>query len=321
VPDASVLGFSSWTQVAASRGYKVTGPVVVGGVGFFTAVLDRLQQSKDRFIYNDQPLYLELTVPAGVALAFVMGIIEYHPPSYQIRFLLPGTPIYAGTAGSITKLGPYPRGSNDPEGKYAWRIGMMALVCDAYGCRWYWGQHVQYYDFTISQVCPAVCPAGQQCDPATGTCVPKLPCTAPCTHLDPNTNTCVSTCTPGQQCDAASNQCIITCSPGMQRDPLTNTCVSVCPADAQWNPDTKSCQTWLDRYMAWLISGVVVALVAIGILAVFLLTRKKPAPSPGYKPYYPTAPAAPALKPGGPQAVKPAAHRPMVIARREEEKK
>jgi len=166
------------------------------------------------------------------------------------------------------------------------------------------------------------CPAGQHWDPATNTCVvTPVQCTAPCTHLDPNTNTCVSTCTPGQQCDAASNQCIITCSPGMQRDPLTNTCVSVCPADAQWNPDTKSCQTWLDRYMAWLISGVVVALVAIGILAVFLLTRKKPAPSPGYKPYYPTAPAAPMLKPGAPQAVKPAAHRPMVIARREEEKK
>ena len=66
---------------------------------------------------------------------------------------------------------------------------------------------------------------------------------------------------------------------------------------------------------------VIAALVVIGILAVFLLTRKKPTPSPGYKPYYPTAPAAPMLKPGAPQAVKPAAHRPMVIARREEEKK
>ena len=166
------------------------------------------------------------------------------------------------------------------------------------------------------------CPIGQHWDSATNACIPNpIVCTAPCTHLDPNTNTCVSTCTPGQQCDAASNQCVITCSPGMQRDPLTNTCVSACRADAQWNPDTMSCQTWLDRYMAWVISGVVVALVVIGILAVFLLTRKKPAPSPGYKPYYPTAPAAPTLKPGAPQAVKPAAHRPMVIARREEEKK
>jgi hypothetical protein len=71
----------------------------------------------------------------------------------------------------------------------------------------------------------------------------------------------------------------------------------------------------------WILIGVVVALVAIGIIAVFLLTRRKPTPSAGYKPYYPTAPAAPTLKPGAPQAVKPAAHRPMVVARREEEKK
>jgi len=180
----------------------------------------------------------------------------------------------------------------------------------------------QQWDPNVNACTPVPCPAGQHYDAASNTCVANtVTCTLPCTHLDPGTNTCVSACTPGQQCDAASNQCIILCSSGMQRDPLTNTCVSVCPADAQWNPDTRSCQTWLDRYMAWVISGVVVAMVAIGILAVFLLTRKKPAPTAGYKPYYPTAPAAPTLKPGAPQAVKPAAHRPMVIARREEEKK
>jgi hypothetical protein len=161
------------------------------------------------------------------------------------------------------------------------------------------------------------CPAGQHWDSATNACIPNpIVCTAPCTHLDPNTNTCVSTCTPGQQCE--NNQCMIPCPLGTQRDLQTNSCV--CPAGQQWNSDKKSCEP-TGIAMEWIISGVVVALVAIGILAVFLLTRKKPAPSAGYKPYYPTAPAAPTLKPGAPQAVKPAAHRPMVVARREEEKK
>jgi len=150
---------------------------------------------------------------------------------------------------------------------------------------------------------PIQCPAGQPCDVATNTCkVPPVTCNAPCTRLDPNTNTCISACTLGQVCE--NGQCLIPCSPDAQRNPLTN-----------------ACETWLDRNSVWVISSIVVALVAIGILAVFLLTRKKPAPSAGYKPYYPTTPAAPMLKPGAPQAVKPAAHRPMVIARREEEKK
>jgi hypothetical protein len=317
----------------------LAGPIIVGGVGFFTKVLDRLQQSKDRFVFNDQPLYLELTVPAGVALAYVMGIIEYHPPNYQIAFLLPGSPVFAGTAGSTTPLGPFPRGNSDPDGKYAWRIGLMALVCDPYGCRWYWGQHVQYYDFSQIQICPAVCPANQQCDPATGTCVPKqcpvctagqqcdsatgtcVPktCTAPCTHLDPNTNTCVSTCSPGQQCDLASNQCY--CSTGQEWNPDTRTCTVIsqpCSFGMEWDPTSKTC-----AISPTLIMGVVAVLVAIGILAVFFLTRRKPSPpAPAYKPY-PAAPAPVTLKPGAPQAMKPGPppHVPRVVARREEEKK
>jgi len=160
------------------------------------------------------------------------------------------------------------------------------------------------------------CPAGQHWDPATNTCVVTPPqCTAPCTRLDPNTNTCVSTCSPGQQCE--NNQCMAPCPLGTQRNPQTNSCD--CPSGQRWNPDKNSCENLFD--WTWVYLGVVAVIIVIGIAAVFLLTRKKPAPSAGYKPYYPTAPAAPMLKPGAPQAVKPAAHRPMVIARREEEKK
>jgi hypothetical protein len=160
------------------------------------------------------------------------------------------------------------------------------------------------------------CPTGQHYDPASNTCVPNVvTCTLPCTHLDPGTNTCVSTCTTGQQCE--NNQCMIPCPPGTQRNAQTNSCD--CPSGQRWNSDKNSCENIFD--WTWVYLGVVVALVAVGILAVFLLTRKKPTPTAGYKPYYPTAPAAPTLKPGAPQAVKPAAHRPMVIARREEEKK
>jgi hypothetical protein len=143
---------------------------------------------------------------------------------------------------------------------------------------------------------------------------PPVKCDAPCTHFDPNTNSCVSTCTPGQQCE--NNQCLTPCPAGMQRDPQTNSCV--CPAGLQWNPDTKSCERPFPT--EWIILGVVVALVAIGIVAVFMLTRRKPPPAAAYKPY-PAAPQPLTLKPGAPQAVKPVAHVPRVVARREEEKK
>jgi hypothetical protein len=321
-------GYSSWQAVALAAGYTATGPINVGGVAFFTKVLNRLLQEQNPFIFNDQPLYAQITVPAGVAVAWIMGMVEYHPPSYQIRNLLPGFPLYIGTAGSSSNVGPFPRGTADPEGKYAWRIGMMALVCSG-GCRWFWSQSIQYYNFkqtacpsgtvwdpSTNACTPQPCPAGQHWDPASNTCVANPPvCTLPCTRLDPGTNTCVSTCTTGQQCE--NNQCLIPCPPGTQRNPQTNSCD--CPSGQRWNPDKNSCESVFE--WTWVYLGVVVAIIAIGIVAVFLLTRKKPAPSPGYKPYYPTAPAAPTLKPGAPQAVKPAAHRPIVIARREEEKK
>jgi len=159
----------------------------------------------------------------------------------------------------------------------------------------------QQLDPASSTCKPIQCPAGQPCDVATNTCKPVI-CNAPCTHLDPNTNTCVSACTLGQVCE--NGQCVIPCSPDAQRNPLTN-----------------ACETWLDRNSVWVISSIVVALVAIGILAVFLLTRRKPRPSAAYKPMYPMGPAPTTLKPGTPGAMKPATHLPRVVARREEEKK
>jgi hypothetical protein len=79
--------------------------------------------------------------------------------------------------------------------------------------------------------------------------------------------------------------------------------------------------TWL-----WLATALIVVLVVFGIVAVLLLTRRKPsAPPVGYKPV--SAPPQPlTLKPGAPQpppsqAIKPGAHVPRVVARREEEKK
>jgi hypothetical protein len=72
----------------------------------------------------------------------------------------------------------------------------------------------------------------------------------------------------------------------------------------------------------WILIGVIVVLVAVGIVAVFMLTRRKPSRAAApFKPYYPTAPPPAGLKPAAPEAIKPAAHAPRVVARREEEKK
>jgi hypothetical protein len=334
-------GYSTWYAVALAAGYRATGPISVGGVPFFTKVLNRLLEEKNPFTFNDQPLYAQITVPAGVAVAWVMGIIEYHPPSYAIRYLLSGFPRYVGTAGSTTDVGPFPRGNVDPEGKYAWRIGMMALVCDAYGCRWYWSDSVQYYNFKQTDcgggtvwdptTNSCICPVGTQLDPISRTCNAIPTCTGGMI-LDPTTNTCI--CPYGMQLDPISRTCnaIPTCTGGMILDPTTNTCI--CPYGMQLDPNTRTCKpvpqvcsfgmewdptTNTCVLSSWVVVGVVVALVVVGIVAVFLLTRRRPSPPAAYKPY-PEAPQPVTLKPAAPQAIKPGAHVPRIVGRREEKK-
>lgn len=71
-----------------------------------------------------------------------------------------------------------------------------------------------------------------------------------------------------------------------------------------------------------LISAIalVVVLVVVGITAVFLLTRRKPSPpAVPYKPISPP-PQPVTLKPAPPQAIKPGAHVPRVVGRRQEKK-
>jgi len=82
---------------------------------------------------------------------------------------------------------------------------------------------------------------------------------------------------------------------------------------------------WTDQALIATLGSVII-LVVVGIAAVLLLTRRKPSPpAVGYKPMMP--PAQPfTLKPGAPQpppsqVIKPAAHIPRVVARREEEKR
>jgi len=76
-------------------------------------------------------------------------------------------------------------------------------------------------------------------------------------------------------------------------------------------------QWWQDPLV--IAAVLVVALVVVGIAVVFLLTRRKPSPPAAYKPY-PMAPQPVALKPAAPQAIKPGAHLPRVVGRREEKK-
>ena len=344
-------GYSTWYAVAMAAGYRATGPISVGGVPFFTKVLDRSLQERDPFTFNDQPFYAEVTVPAGVAVAWIMGIVEYHPPSYMIRYLLAGFPLYIGTAGSTSNVGPFPRGNADPEGKYAWRVGMMALVCDAYGCRWYWSQSVQYYnfvqtptpptptpDFTITAQNPPPVSAGDsttasvQVNVNPGWKGDSITLTASAAGvqvtLSPPTlaGTGSSTLSIQVPKDASPGPYTITVlatGAGLSKQATCTLIVKMpppvcptCPFGTECDPATYSCIT-----SAWVWTLPVVVLVVIGIVAVFLLTRRKPPPAAAaYKPF-PAAPQPVTLKPGAPQAVKPVAHVPRVVARREEEKK
>jgi hypothetical protein len=97
-------------------------------------------------------------------------------------------------------------------------------------------------------------------------------------------------------------------------------------ASASTTTTTTTTTTWWTDQALIATLGLVIILVVVGIAAVLLLTRRKPSPpAVGYKPMMP--PAQPfMLKPGAPQpspsqAIKPGAHVPRVVARREEEKK
>jgi hypothetical protein len=338
-------GYYSWNEYATQSGYAVTGPIVIGGVPYSTRVLNRNYEEKNTYYQNDSPFYLEISVPAGSVLNWVIGILEYHPPSYNIRNVLPGTTmIYIGTAGSTTKLGPFSRGTADPEGKYAWRIGVMALIPP----RWYWATTVQYYDF-LQKVPPTLVadfqisaqnpPAVNPGESTTSTVLVSannwkgdsilLSASAPGVVVNVNPPTVTI---PGPTGTASATIAIqvpkdspggtipiaVTGSGGGVTHGTTIQLIvyKLTVTETQTGGGGGSENTLI------LGSIAVAAIVAAGVIAVLLLTRRKAPPSPvAYKPgaYGPppsalkpaaSVPAAQQIKPGGPR----------VIGRRTEEK-
>jgi hypothetical protein len=146
--------YASWSGVALAYGYSATGPVIRGGIAFSIDILDRhqnIRKADEFFVADDMPLSCRISAPPDSALNFVTGIIEYHPPSYDIRVLLPDTVNrFIGTAGSASTIGQIHRGTADPEGKYALRVGLMSLIRLAPATwRWYFVEGIVYYDYKI----------------------------------------------------------------------------------------------------------------------------------------------------------------------------
>lgn len=329
-------GYYSWQQLAYSYGYSVSGEVTIGGIQYLTRVLDRTAKEKDPYTQNDQPFYCEISVPADALVNWVVGIIEYHPPNYAIAFLLPGTNRFIGTAGSTTRIGPFARGTADPEGKYAWRIGIMALIQVAAGTfRWFWGQSILYYnygqipkpqpvDFALSVQNPVPLQESSRAQFTSATLTIDTPsdwkgetilvsvsaqagiiATLSRSSVTRSDRLTISIQVPENTKPGQYSIGVRASGGGMTHDESIQLVVIAPPPPV------------FDLYMIGSI--VIAALIMVGILAVFLMTRRRPATT-GYR-TYPVMPQPSSLKPGVQPAIKPqTAHIPRVIGRREEKK-
>ncbi len=199
---------------------------------------------------------------------------------------------------------------------------------------------------------PQPCPTGTHHDPVTNTCIPDIPpdFTINVQDLQPQQveagQSATTTIVINTQNWRGDTITLTVSAPGLVAsvNPSSLTTSGTCSLSVQVPNDAKDgivpikvvasgagkTHEWSGALnikgvidWTWVIMGIVIALVAVGIVAVFLLTRKKPSPTAGaYKPYQTglAVPQAVALKPGVPQAVKPVTHVPRVVARREEKK-